>query len=512
MSRVLPRVALWAGGILAVILITSGWWIRHALSTVALKEKIEIYLSEELQSDVTVGTLEGRLFPRIALSGSSVIVRQRGRPGVPPLLTLDTFTVAGSLSDLITRARPRHVAEVRLRGLLVQISPDQDPGGQYGSAGRKLDRIIIDRFEAPDTVLKLYSRNPLKPPREFLIHHLVMDSVGVNQTMPYIATLTNPLPKGEIEASGTLGPWNAAHPAQTPVKGTYLLSGANLDTIAGLAGVLSSAGKFAGPLDRIEVQGTTETPNFQVDAGGKAVPLSTTFSAVVDGSDGDTYLNRVDGTFLNTQLVATGKIVGAADVRGRDIQIDVTIDAGRIEDLLQLAVDTEKPLLVGPAQLRANILIPADKSRKVIDKMTLRGEFGLTRATFTDPAVQGKLTGLSRHGQGKGSDEAMGDVVSDLRGQLSLDRAVVRFTQLTFEVPGAVVRISGTYGLRSELLDFKGELRLRAPLSEAAGGGVRGFFLKAFDPIFRKRGAGTVLPIKITGTRKDPKVGLDLFN
>jgi hypothetical protein len=30
------------------------------------------------------------------------------------------------------------------------------------------------------------------------------------------------------------------------------------------------------------------------------------------------------------------------------------------------------------------------------------------------------------------------------------------------------------------------------------------------DPLFRKRGAGAVLPIRISGTRKDPKFGLDV--
>lgn len=154
------RVALWAGAVLAVILITSGWWIRHALNTVELKEKIEIYLSEELQSDVTIRTLDGRLFPRVVISGSGVTVRQRGRPGVPPLITIETFHAAGSFLDFVMQT-PRHVAEVRLQGLIVQIPPDQDRGDQdrateRSAAARKLAQIIIDRFEAPDTVLKLY--------------------------------------------------------------------------------------------------------------------------------------------------------------------------------------------------------------------------------------------------------------------------------------------------------------------------------------------------------------------
>jgi len=34
--------------------------------------------------------------------------------------------------------------------------------------------------------------------------------------------------------------------------------------------------------------------------------------------------------------------------------------------------------------------------------------------------------------------------------------------------------------------------------------------LKAVDPLFRRRGAGAALPIKISGTVGDPSFGLDV--
>ena len=105
----------------------------------------------------------------------------------------------------------------------------------------------------------------------------------------------------------------------------------------------------------------------------------------------------------------------------------------------------------------------------------------------------------------------MADVLSNLRGRFSVDNAAAKFSSLTFSVPGAAVELAGRYGLRDELLDFHGKLRMQATLSQVAGGGVKGFFLKAFDPFFKKPGAGMVLPIKISGTRKAPKFGHDLF-
>jgi hypothetical protein len=329
--------------------------------------------------------------------------------------------------------------------------------------------------------------------------------------MPYIATLTNPVPKGEIETSGTFGPWNVAEPARTPVTGRYTFDNANLDTITGLSGILRSAGQFSGPINRIEVQGTTDTPKFQVDAGGLPVPLQTTFTAVVDGSDGDTYLRQVDAHFLNTKITATGAVIGLEGVKGRQVEVDVNVEQGRIEDLLRLAMDSEQPIISGAARLTARLVIPPEKA-KVIDKLRLRGDFGLSQATFTDPTIQQKLVGFSRRGQGMSRDEEIGDVLSNLRGRFVVENAAARFSRLTFSVPGAAVELAGRYGLRDERIDFRGHLRMQATLSQVAGGGVKGFFLKAFDPFFRKPGAGLVLPIKIQGTRSAPKFGLDMFS
>ena len=354
------RISLGIGliGLVALIVILATLSIPIRSET--LKAKVIALLTDELESEVTIETLEGRVFPRVSVSGRGVAIRHKGRTDVPPLITIDEFEIRGSLRDLMQQ--PRHVSEVRLRGLQVKIPPGDDDDDDAGKAEksqaetqaqtRRLQRVIIDRFEAPDTVITLIPKRAGKPPKVFTVHHLVMDSLGVSQTIPYIATLTNPVPKGEIETSGTFGPWNVAHPARTPVSGKYVFANANLDTINGLAGVLSSTGEFHGPLNRLEVQGTTDTPKFQVDAGGQPVPLKTRFTAIVDGSDGDTYLKQVDASFLDTSMTAHGAVIGLEGVPGRRIEVDVNMENGRIEDLLRLAVQSDKPILLGAARLQ----------------------------------------------------------------------------------------------------------------------------------------------------------------
>jgi hypothetical protein len=508
-SRIWILVAL--VGVLAGVLIAVALSIPIRSET--LKASVIALLTNELESEVTIDSLEGRVFPRVAVSGAGVVIRQKGRTDVPPMITIERFEIRGSLRSLMQK--PRHVSEVRLHGLRVNVPPrGDDQGGEETSERQsgavKLQQVVIDRFEAPGTVITLIPKRAGKQPKVFTVHHLVMASLGINETIPYIATLTNPVPKGEIETSGTFGPWNVVSPSSTPITGRYTFANANLDTIDGLAGILSSTGEFSGPIDRIQVQGTTDTPQFQVDAGGLPVPLKTRFTAIVDGSNGDTYLKQVDATFLQTSLTAHGAVVGLEGVPGRQVEVDVDMQNGRIEDLLKLAMNSEKPILLGAAQLRAKLVIPPEK-KKVIDKLQLRGQFGLSKATFTDPTVQTRLVGLSRRGRGMPQDEPVGDVLSNLKGNFVVESAAARFSSLTFSVPGAAVELAGRYGLRDEALDFRGRLKMQAPLSQVVGGGVKGFFLKAFDPFFRKPDAGMVLPIKIAGTRKEPKFGLDMF-
>jgi len=102
----------------------------------------------------------------------------------------------------------------------------------------------------------------------------------------------------------------------------------------------------------------------------------------------------------------------------------------------------------------------------------------------------------------------MGRIVSDMRGNFVLKDGAIRFDPIGFEVPGADIELTGVYGLRSQILDLSGTLSMEATISKAAGGGIKGFFLKAVDPIFRKHGKGAVIPITIRGSRTQPAFGV----
>ncbi|MGE3189171.1 MAG: hypothetical protein AB7N90_05775, partial [Vicinamibacterales bacterium] len=128
---------------------------------------------------------------------------------------------------------------------------------------------------------------------------------------------------------------------------------------------------------------------------------------------------------------------------------------------------------------------------------------------FGSPVVQDKIDSLSRRGQGRPDDASVDDVVSDMKGEFSLKDGRMTIPIVTFGVTGAKVQMAGVYGMRGGTLDFRGDVRLDAPVS-AMVTGIKSWLLKPFDPLLRKYGAGTRVAIKVEGTKDDPEFGVEI--
>jgi len=469
-------------------------------------------LTDRLGSDVQLESFSVDTFPSVHVYGTGLAVRIREAGEAPPLVSVKSFSIRGGLLGML--GRTRQFSSVTVDGLEINVPPDGSamPEGlrREGDASEP-SRIHIRKLYANDALLRLIPAKEGKRPREFLIHRLEMDGVGAEERMPFRAELTNPVPVGLIRTEGRFGPWVRDAPGGTPLDGTYLFANADLSTIKGIGGNLTSTGDFGGTLGHISVTGTTETPDFYLSHANNRVPLTTRFEAIVDGTDGDTYLKAVEARLDQTPIHASGAVAGVPKGEGRRVQLDVRIADGRIEDLLHLAVKGERPPIVGRVALRTAFDLPPGPG-DVIERLRLRGQFDLSSARFTDRGVTDKLAGMSARARGEDPEDASDRVLTDLEGRFAVGGGTVSLSDLRFALPGAVVQLSGTYGLRSEEINFDGTLRMDATVSEAANlGGIRGFLLKAVDPLFRKKGAGAVLPIKVRGTREEPKFGLDVL-
>src|SRR5207237_9715371 len=112
-------------------------------------------------------------------------------------------------------------------------------------------------------------------------------------------------------------------------------------------------------------------------------------------------------------------------------------------------------------------------------------------------------------GRGETPDDQKERVASQFRGRFALGGGTLAIPDVTFDVPGSLVRLAGTYNLIPETLNFSGTLSMDAPISETTTGYKRRL-LRIVDPIFAKKGGGgTEIPIKIEGARNNPSFGID---
>src|SRR6202044_4258277 len=245
--------------------------------------------------------------------------------GVQALIAVQEFRFHTSLLNLFRS--PMHVETVYVKGLELNIPPKGDRQ-QMTNMGAKTPKmtIFVDQFVCQDTKLVINTSKPGKAPLEFAIGSLKVKDIGPGQPMQFNATLVNPKPVGDIQSSGLFGPLQQDSPRDTPVQGDYSFDHADLSTIKGIGGILSSTGHYSGTLGNIAVHGTTDTPDFRVATGGHPVPLHTEFHAIVDGTSGDTYLRPVNATFLHTSFTASGSVVRVNTPKGHDIELDVALD------------------------------------------------------------------------------------------------------------------------------------------------------------------------------------------
>jgi hypothetical protein len=233
------------------------------------------------------------------------------------------------------------------------------------------------------------------------------------------------------------------------------------------------------------------------------------YTALIDGTHGDTHLKSVDAWFLSSYLHAFGAVLdGRKGEHGRTLSLDVAMDKSRIEDVMKMAVKSATPPMTGAMKLTTKFLLPPGQS-DVVERLQLDGQFEIAQARFTNFDVQGKIEELSKRASAKTAAPTRDHVVSNFRGWFKLGHGRLVLPSLTFSVPGAGVQLAGTYGLTDETLDFTGELLLDAKISQTVTG-VKSAMLKVLDPLFRQKdGTGSVIPIRIGGIRNAPNFGLD---
>jgi hypothetical protein len=494
-------------------------YVAHHAGPILRKRIIES-LSKRFNSPVELDRVTISAVKGLEVTGEGLRVQfvagptQPGAPGdTKPMLSVRRFQFRTDVRSLFHSTSS--IGIVYVQGLELHIPPAEQRGPLLPKSTQPAKpsnvSLLVSHVACDDARLFIETLKPGKEPLEFEIQHLDLTNIEADKPFHYDAILTNPKPVGLIHAVGSFGPWAGAAPRESPIDGDYSFSHADLNSIKGIGGMLSSTGHFVGQLSSISVDGETDTPNFSLDTSNHPVPLHTQFHAIVDGTTGDTTLDPVQAHMLNSNFTARGAVIRVPHV-GHDIALDVDMTNARIEDMLQLAVKTEPPLMRGALTMHTKLHIPPGPIR-VAQKLQLAGRFNIRSVSFSNPKVQDKVDGMSMRAQGKpkeahnaGSNH-IAEVQSDMKADFTLGNAMTTVHNLNYQIPGALVIMNGVYSLNGEVFEFKGHVRTDATVSQMTIG-WKSWLLKPVDPFLKKNGAGMEIPIQISGTKGDLHFGL----
>jgi hypothetical protein len=468
---------------------------------------------ESIQQDwpgtIKVGRFYRTYFPHPGCVVEDVSLTRGPIASAPPLVTIKKVTLEANYHDLLLQ--PGYIYKIVLEGLKISVpaddpAPGKDVQTSNQSAATRNSSIRLGEVFTRDAVLEIATKSD--GPLKFEIHELKLQSITNSSPMSYDLAMRNALPPGEIHSRGKLGPWDSQHLDNIPLSGNYTFDKADLGVFDGVAGTLAARGEFHGVLGHIETQGSIDIPDFEVTRSQHQVPLKTKFNALVDGTGGDTVLRSVDATFLRTSAHVEGSVASKAGQSGKTVSLNIAVRDGHIDDVLRLFVRESKPPMEGKTNFHAHVNWQPGHG-PFVKKVVLQGEFDIQHAQWEKPDRQASLNMLSKRASGNKNDKTTDNVTAEIKGNVVLSDAVAKFRDTTFQVPGLEATMHGNYNLENAKIDFTGSLKTDSAISNEVTG-AKAVLLKPLDPLFKRKRAGAVVPVAVTGTYYDPHFGLAL--
>lgn len=470
-------------------------------------------LQQQSGSTVEIGSFQRIYFPHPGCIAQNLVFRRSGNS--TPLITIRKLTIMGTYHTLMFH----HITMIRAEQTHLRFPPGGQGVGPESTPielGVVHSGITIGKIFADGAEVEFLSDQPGKPSTVYYISKLALHNLAEGEPLLYHASIQLPLPPADVYVQGKLNPVRHGQVGTTEMSGTFDVENMNLGVFRGIAGTLASKGSFEGVLQHLNVQGATNAPDFEVTESGHKVHLVTRYQALVNGMNGDVALKSVTAQFGHTAINVAGDITGQDEGKGKTASLQLYSDGARIEDLLRLFVKDNTPPMTGAILFRAKATLPPE-NRSFIDKVQLQGDFGISGAKYPHPETQKDIDVLSARAEGKagqvqdedkkrGNDSYdPGRVLSNVKGHVVLRDAVAHLSNVSFDVPGASARIDGTYKLKTDQIDLKGDMHLDTELSKATTG-VKSFLLKVIQPLTaQKKHEGSIVTLKIEGTYDDPK-------
>ena len=496
---VLGGAVLLALGILAILLVRN-WPYSESVLIPAIQDSF--------RAEVKIKSFRRFYFPHPGCAAEYVTLTRPGQPSPTAfLVTVQKIVIVGRYLDFLFR--PHHFGNIKLDGLYVRI-PSHHEGQPFKPSSGGTQNITVGAITTNGAVLE-FPRPHHTDPFKFEIHYLRVESIAAGSPMSYQLTMAIPEPPAELQSQGSFGPWKKPI-GEIPLHGMVKLTDAKLDKFEGIGGSFRSEERFAGTLEKIEVRGTADSPDFRLTKAEHPVAVSTEFQLSVNNRSGEVLMTEIVAKMGNTTARGYGKVAKNPETGRRETIVDCDIEHGRTEDLLWIFNEEPKPAMLGPAHFSGRFRASAFGAN-FLENLEATGHFEVTDGRFQE-RMQQKTNELSARARGKkvkNSVDAPDVTVELLSSTYSMDHGVAHFPDLDFHVPGAEARMHGTYNFLNHTVDLHGDLRTDASVSQASSG-IKAVLLKPLDPLFHKKNAGAQVPVLMQGPIHHPHFGTDILH
>jgi hypothetical protein len=474
--------------------------------------KMKPLLEDVFGCQIAIAHYHRTYFPNPGFIATGLTLRRKSAPDQPPIGTVQTFFVQSRWIDLLTlRARLQLVDITDFHMVLPPpgskaAQEDFPPGSTADFSGPDTP---IARIEIHDSLLDVLRDNGSR--FSFPVRQLHIENMQRGKAMTYAVDMDNAIPHGHIRASGTFGPLSANNPGETAVSGEFVVDHFNLHDVGNIHGTMRGSGRFNGRLDAIHATADTETPDFAVD-DGKRTAVSGPIDCTVNGLNGDVVYHSMEARTGRTSVRATGSTVGKGP---KTTNLDFTVNEGRAQDILRPFLHKDPPI-VGPVALHAHTYFAPSNQGNFFERLHVDGGFDVPSEKVNNRKTERDLSAFSQRAQGrkapdtdKDNSTPIADAISSLAGLASIRNAVVTTHGLKFTVPGAQATLDGTFNLHTSAVHLLGNVATKADIAKDATG-WKSILLKPLAPFFRKKKAGAVIPIAVTGAPGHYKVGQNI--
>jgi hypothetical protein len=485
-----------AGALLAiaVVFISANWPYRG--------RKIKPMLEDMLASQVTFTSYHRIYWPNPGFVATGITMRRKSAPNLPPLGRIETLVVEGRWPDLLLLRR--RVQLVDITGFHVVVPAigskenhqDFPPGSSKDFDG---PQTMIERLMMHKSLLEIMRVNGQR--YSFPLKQLEIRNLHHGEAMTWAVDMENAIPHGHILARGSMGPIKGEKFINTPVSGNFAFTDVNLHDVGEIGGILDSRGVFKGTLQSMYVEASGVTKNFTV-TNGKPTPIDGTIQALLNASDGSLQVRSIDLKVRETGVHATGTI----NEQNTATNLDIGVEHGRAEDLMRPFVHNDVPI-TGLVSLKTHAYL-GPPGNGFMERLRMTGDLRVPSEKLTDEQTEKSLSAFSERARGKQKNTGLeagpkevppgADVLSSLEGPVKLENGVVSTPHITFRVPGAVATLAGTFRFHDEAAHLTGKLKMDTDISHTTTG-FKSFLLKPLAPFFKKKNAGAVIPIAVTG-------------